>query len=97
MAKITSNYECVILMSLSLGEEGIASLAEKFKGMISEVGTVTEVEEWGKRRLAYAINDETEGYYLLVRFSAPNDFPAELERVFKITDGVLRTLIVNKD
>jgi small subunit ribosomal protein S6 len=54
------------------------------------------VDEWGKRRLAYLIDDQAEGYYVLVNFSANPDFPAELDRVFKITDGVLRTMIVKK-
>lgn len=93
---ITSNYETLLILSLSLGEEGINNLVEKFKKLISDNGEVSSVEEWGKRKLAYEIDDETEGYYVLINFSCANDFPAELDRVYKITDGVLRSLIIKK-
>lgn len=97
MAKITENYENVAIFSTTLGEEGIANVVAKFKDLISANGTINNVEEWGKRRLAYPINDETEGYYLFVEFSASPDFPAELERVYKITEGVLRSLTIAKN
>jgi small subunit ribosomal protein S6 len=93
---ITSNYETLLILNLALGEEGINNLVEKFKKLISDNGEVSSVEEWGKRKLAYEINDETEGYYVLINFSCANDFPAELDRVYKITDGVLRSLIIKK-
>lgn len=97
MAKMTENYETIAIFSLTAGEDGIAALSEKFKAMISENATVNTVEEWGKRRLAYPINDENEGYYLFVEFTSAPAFPAELDRVYKITDGVLRSLIVAKN
>ncbi len=97
MAKITENYENVAIFSTTLGEEGIANVVAKFKDLISTNGTINNVEEWGKRRLAYPINDEAEGYYLFVEFSASPDFPAELERVYKITEGVLRSLTIAKN
>ncbi|MBQ5320989.1 MAG: 30S ribosomal protein S6 [Oscillospiraceae bacterium] len=93
---LTSSYETILVLSLSLGEEEIKNVVEKFKKLISDNGTVDSVDEWGKRRLAYEINDETEGYYVLINFSADHDFPAELDRVYKITDGVLRSLIIKK-
>ena len=96
MAKISANYENVAVFSTTLGEEGIAAIVTKFKDLISSNGTITNVEEWGKRRLAYPINDETDGYYLLVEFTSAPDFIAELERIYKITDGVLRSLVVVK-
>ena len=96
MAKATANYETVVIFSLQTGEEGITALTEKFKSLISANGTIINVEEWGKRRLAYPINDETEGHYLFVEFSSTPEFPAELDRVYKITDGVLRSLIIAK-
>ena len=65
--------------------------------MISKNGTLGEVDEWGKRKLAYPINYETEGYYYIAQFSADENFPAELDRVINITDGVLRSLIVAKN
>ena len=61
--------------------------------MISGAGEIESVDEWGKRRLAYPINDLTEGYYVLINFSAKGDFPQELERIYRITDGILRRLI----
>ena len=75
------------------GEEGIAALVEKFKAMVEAEGTLANIDEWGKRRLAYPINDLNEGYYVLMNFETNPAFPAELERVMKITDGILRCLI----
>ena len=96
MAKLTANYETVMIFNVQTGEEGIAALTEKFKNLISANGTITNVEDWGKRTLAYPIEDETEGYYLFVEFNSNPEFPAELDRIYKITDGVLRSMIVNK-
>ena len=97
MPDIKHSYETVFILSMKLGDEGIAALIEKFKALIAANGTVDAVDEWGKRRLAYEINDETEGYYYLINFTADSQFPAELDRIYKITDGVLRTLIVSKE
>ena len=94
MPKVTANYETVVIFNTKLGEEGIAANVEKFKSLISENGTITNVDEWGK--LAYAIEDETEGYYMLVEFTSAPEFPAELDRIYKITDGVLRSMIIAK-
>lgn len=96
MAKVQSSYETVMILSNTLGEEGIAATAEKFKAIIAEKGTVDSVDEWGKRRLAYPINDETEGYYILINFTSAPEVPAELARVYNITDGVLRSLVIAK-
>ncbi|PWM25861.1 MAG: 30S ribosomal protein S6 [Oscillospiraceae bacterium] len=92
-----ANYETVAIFNVQVGEEGLAALTEKFKALISANGTITNVEEWGKRRLAYPIQDETEGHYLFVEFTSAPEFPAELDRIYKITDGVLRSLIVAKN
>jgi small subunit ribosomal protein S6 len=93
MAKVSAKYEAMIVFSVRPGEEAIKASLEKFKHMISENGTLINVNEWGKRRLAYLIDDEADGYYVLIHFESKPDFPAELERVFNITDGILRTLI----
>ena len=90
------DYEIVMVFSLSKGEEAVNALKTKFTDLISKNGTLGEVEEWGKKKLAYAINYETDGYYVLVNFSSDESFPAELDRVINITDGVLRSLIVAK-
>ena len=92
MAKITGKYEVLYIIDPAQGEEGIVALVEKFKAMVEAEGTLSSVEEWGKRRLAYPINDLAEGYYVLMNMEAKPEFPAELERVMKITDGVLRCL-----
>ena len=92
MAKITGKYEVLYIIDPAQGEEGIAALVEKFKAMVEAEGTLSNVDEWGKRRLAYPINDLNEGYYVLMNFDAKPAFPAELERVMKITEGVLRCL-----
>ncbi len=86
-----------MVISMKLGEEGIQKLIEKFKALIEKNATLDTVDEWGKRRLAYMINKESEGYYVLFNFTSNADFPAELDRRYKITDGVLRTLIIKKD
>ena len=93
MAKVTENYELMYIIDLDKGEEEIAAIVEKFKALIESNGTVNELEETGKRRLAYLINDKPDGYYVLVRFTCEPEFPAELDRVMKITDGVMRSLI----
>ena len=92
MAKITGKYEVLYIIDPAKGEEGIAALVEKFKAMVEAEGTLTNIEEWGKRRLAYLVNDLSEGYYVLMNYESKPEFPAELERVMKITDGILRCL-----
>ena len=92
MAKINANYEAVYILNPDLNEEQIAALVERFKSVVEANGTVSEISEWGKRRLAYPINDLMDGYYVLMTFTA-----AELDRIFRITDGVMRSMIVCKD
>ncbi|MBQ1935357.1 MAG: 30S ribosomal protein S6 [Clostridia bacterium] len=97
MANIVNKYETIFIVDAALAEDQIAALVEKFRSMIANAGEIEVVEEWGKRRLAYPINDKNEGYYVLVRFSAPTEFPKELARVYGITDGIMRTLIIKRD
>ena len=97
MPKITGKYETVFIVDVNLGEENIAAMVEKFKTLIENNGTVTNVNEWGKRRLAYPINDMNEGYYVLVNFKAPATLPIELERNFKISEDVMRFMVIKKD
>lgn len=89
-----SKYEAVLVLSVKNGDEATQSLQEKFKALIEANGTLESVDEWGKRKLAYEINDEAEGHYVIFNFDSEPAFPAELERVAGITDGVLRTLVV---
>ena len=89
-----AKYETMLVTKAGLDEEASAALVGKFKSLIEANGTIDSVEDWGKRRLAYPINKENEGVYTLINFTSEADFPAELDRVYKITDGVLRTMIV---
>ena len=91
-----AKYETMLVTSSALDEEASAALIGKFKSLIEANGTIDSVDDWGKRRLAYPINDEVEGYYVIVDFESNTEFPAELDRVAKITDGVLRTMVISK-
>ncbi len=93
---LTKNYETIMIISTQNGEEATAAIIEKFKALITEHGEIQTVDDWGKRRLAYEIMDESEGHYVLIDFTSDLEFPAELDRVYKITDGVLRSLIIAK-
>ena len=75
---------------------GSKELKEKINDLIAKNGTIESVDDWGKRRLAYLINDEAEGYYVFFNFESEPTFPAELERIAKITDGVLRLMVIKK-
>jgi small subunit ribosomal protein S6 len=97
MPNVKNSYETVFILSTTLGEDGIAALIQKFKTLIESNGTVDSVDEWGKRRLAYPINKQEEGYYTLISFTSAPEFTAELDRIYKITDGVLRSLIIKKE
>jgi len=97
MENLQSAYESVLVVSAKLGEEGIAKVVDYFKGVIERHATLEGIDEWGKRVLAYQINKETEGYYVLYSFKSDAAFPAELDRRYKITDGVLRSLIIKKE
>lgn len=97
MAKISGKYETIFIVNPKLEEAAATAVADKFKSLVEANGTNVEVEDWGKRRLAYPIEDQTEGVYTLVRFESKPDFPAELDRIYKITDGIMRSIIVCLD
>ena len=97
MAKLSGNYEVVFILNPNLDEEATAAMVAKFKTLVEQNGTLAEVEEWGKRHLAYPINDLNEGYYVLMTFNAAAAIPHELDRLFRINDSVMRSLIVCKD
>ncbi|MDR1735404.1 MAG: 30S ribosomal protein S6 [Oscillospiraceae bacterium] len=99
MAKLLAKYETVFIIAPTLSEEDAAAVIEKFRALAEQYAEPDTVvaDDWGKRRLAYEINDFTEGYYALISFTSKPDFPAELDRVFKITDSIIRSLIVCKD
>ena len=88
-----NKYELALVVNAKVEDDVRTATVEKAKEYIARYGgVVTEVEDWGKKRLAYPINDETEGVYTVISFTSEPDFPAELDRVFKITEGVLRSM-----
>lgn len=93
MAKTGEKYELMYIINPNLSEEETAAVVEKFKALVEQNGTLDEMEEMGKRKLAYEINYISEGNYVLVKFTSAPEFPAELDRVLGITDGVMRSLI----
>lgn len=93
MAKLSEKYEAVVVFSLKNGEYAVKALVAKFSDLIKEHGTLVDVDEWGARKLAYEINYETDGYYVVYSFDCKPDFPMEFERIINITDGVLRSLV----
>ena len=97
MAEIINKYETIFVLDAMLEEEKITALSEKFQKLIAENGTVESVDVWGKRKLAYPIDFKTEGYYVLVSFTSNPEFPKELERIYGITDGVMRTITIRKE
>ena len=92
-----AKYETMLITTAPLDDEATAALVGKFKSLIEANGTIDSIDEWGKRKLAYPIEDETEGVYYLYNFESGSEFPAELQRVLKITDGILRYLVVKKE
>lgn len=96
MAKASEKYELMYILRPDLSEEETAAAVEKFKALVEANGTLEELEEMGKRKLAYEIDYLTEGCYVLMKFTSGPDFPAELDRVLGITDGVLRRLITTR-
>ena len=97
MAEIINKYETIFVLDAALEEETINTLSEKFQKLIADNGTVESVDVWGKRKLAYPIDFKTEGYYVLVSFASNPEFPKELERIYGITDGVMRTITIRKE
>ena len=96
MEKKICSYETLFAVSGNLVEEDSKALVEKFVNLVKDNATDVTVNEWGKRRLAYPINYITEGYYVLLTFKSEPSFPLELERVFGITEGVLRYMTTTK-
>lgn len=93
---MVNKYEAAMIFSVANGDDSVNALKKKFAELIAKHGNVENVDDWGKRRLAYLINDEAEGYYVFTTFTSEPSFPAELERVAGITDGVLRAMVIKK-
>ncbi len=97
MEKVINTYENLFIVSLANGEDAAKETVNKFTTLIANNAEIVEVAEWGKRRLAYAINDESEGYYTVVTFKTASDFPAELDRLFNIDENVMRAMTIKLD
>ena len=97
MEKVINTYENLFIVSLANGEDAAKETVNKFTTLIANNAEIVEVAEWGKRRLAYLINDESEGYYTVVTFKTASDFPAELDRLFNIDENVMRAMTIKLD
>ena len=94
MEKVMNSYETLFVVDATLSEEDVKATVDKFTALIAENGTIESVDEWGKRKLAYPINDKNDGYYVLVNFKSEGEFPSELERVFGINEYILRSIVI---
>ena len=97
MEKVINTYENLFIVSLANGEDAAKETVNKFTTLIADNAEIVEVADWGKRRLAYLINDESEGYYTVVTFKTASDFPAELDRLFNIDENVMRSMTIKLD
>ena len=96
MAKANASYETILVVDLRLGDDAVRALIEKFTSLIAANGEIVATDEWGKKTFEYEIDDAREGYYVLVTFTAPANFIAELERIYHITEGIMRAITVKK-
>ena len=94
MEKVVNSYETLFIVNPTLAEDELKAAVDKFTALIAENGTIGEIDEWGKRRLAYPIDDITEGYYVLVNFTSESSFPAELERRYNIDENIMRGIVI---
>lgn len=92
-----NKYESIVVLRPGLEEEARNNLMERFTGIIGQYGNVESVDDWGIKRLAYEIDNLSEGYYYLINFEANKDLPVELERNYKINDNVIRYNVIRKD
>ena len=94
MDKVINSYETLFIVDVTAGDDAVNTAVDKFTSLIADNAEIVEIAKWGKRRLAYPINDMPEGYYVVVTYKAEPNFPAELERVMGITDGILRYMVI---
>ena len=92
-----NKYESIIIVNPEVDEAGLKSIEDKFTGLINENGKVESFENMGMKKLAYEIKKNKEATYMLINFEAKPDFIAELERVYRITDEILKFIVVKKE
>ena len=97
MEKVINIYETLFIVDVTAGEEAAKASVEKFASLIAANGEIVEKAEWGKRRLAYEIDDMSEGYYVVITFKSAPDFPAELARLFNIDETIMRSTVLKLD
>ena len=97
MEKIVHDYETMFIVNATLEEDAMRAVVDKFKALIEANGEIAEYNEWGKRKLAYPIDDINDGFYVLVNYKAEASFVAELERIYHITEGIMRSIVVKKE
>ena len=91
-----NKYETIMIINANLDEAATKATIDKFITLIGEHGTVESTEEWGKKKLAYPIQKQNEGYYTLVNFTSNPEFIDELERIYNITDEVIKHIVIKK-
>lgn len=96
MVELKNSYEFMLVASVKVGEK-TEEIINKFKNLLETNAKLTDVNDWGKRKLTYPINKEPEGHYVVFEFESNSEFPKELDRISKITDGVLRSMIIKKE
>ena len=94
MEKVINSYEGMFIVSLANGEEAAKATVNKFTGLVAANAEVVQIDDWGKRRFAYPIEDMNEGYYTVVTFKCEGEFPAELQRLMNIDENVLRAMVL---
>ena len=97
MEKVINSYECLFIVDVTAGEAATDATVNKFTSLVEANAEVVDVAKWGKRRLAYPINDMPEGYYVVVTFKSAPEFPSELDRLFNIDESVMRSMIIKLD
>ena len=97
MEKVINSYECLFIVDVTVGDEATNATVNKFMSLVEANAEVVDVAKWGKRRLAYPINDMPEGYYVVVTFKSAPEFPSEMDRLFNIDESIMRSMIVKLD
>ena len=97
MEKVINSYECLFIVDVTAGEAATDATVNKFTSLVEANAEVIDVAKWGKRRLAYPINDMPEGYYVVVTFKSAPEFPSEMDRLFNIDESIMRSMIIKLD
>ena len=97
MEKVINSYECLFIVDVTAGEAATDATVNKFTSLVEANAEVVDVAKWGKRRLAYPINDMPDGYYVVVTFKSAPEFPGEMDRLFNIDESIMRSMIIKLD